>query len=47
MRTVSSDGRRRRWQFELRQQRRPPDLGAWFVESIGSSDKDGTFDIDG
>ena len=47
MRTVSSDGRRRRWQFELRQQRRPPNLGAWFVESIGSSDKDGTFDIDG
>ena len=47
MRTVSSDGRRRRWQFELRKQRRPPDLGAWFVESIGSSNKDGVFDVDG
>ena len=47
MRTVSSDGRRRRGQFELRKQRRPPDLGAWFVESIGSSNKDGMFDVDG
>jgi len=44
MRTVSSDGRVRRWQWELRKHRRPPLLGAWFVESIGSSDRNGNFD---
>jgi hypothetical protein len=47
MRTVASDGRVRRWQWELRRQRRPPDMGAWLVESIGSSDREGNFDIDG
>ena len=47
MRTVSSDGRMRRWQWELRKKRRPPDLGAWFVESIGSSDRLGNFDVAG
>lgn len=45
MRTVSSDGRMRRWQWELRRHRRPPNLGAWYVESIGSSDVKGNFEI--
>jgi hypothetical protein len=47
MKTISSDGRMRRWQWELRKHRRPPDLGAWYVESIGSSDRKGNFDIEG
>ena len=47
MRTVSSDGRVRRWQWELRKHRRPPNQGAWFVESIGSSDRLGNFDLEG
>ena len=47
MRTVSSDGRLRRWQWELRKHRRPPNMGAWYVESIGSSDRLGNFDIAG
>jgi hypothetical protein len=46
MRTVSSDGRMRRWQWELRRHRRPPNLGAWYVESIGSSDVKGNFEVD-
>jgi hypothetical protein len=46
MRIVSSDGRLRRWQWELRKQRRPPLAGAWFVESIGSSDRLGNFEVD-
>ena len=44
MRTLSSDGRVRRWQWEMRKRRRPPGLGTWFIESIGSSDKDGDFE---
>ena len=44
MQTRSSDGRMRRWQWELRKRRRPPGLDTWYVESIGSSDKDGKFD---
>ena len=47
MQTISSDGRMRRWQWELRKHRRPPMMGAWFVESIGSSDAKGNFDIEG
>ena len=47
MQTVSSDGRFRRWQWELRRHRRPPNLGAWYVESIGCSDRRGNFDIQG
>ena len=47
MQSVSSDGRLRRWQWELRKHRRPPNLGAWYVESIGSSDRKGNFDIEG
>lgn len=47
MQTVSSDGRMRRWQWELRKHRRPPNLGAWYVESIGSSDRVGNFDVEG
>ena len=47
MRTVSNDGRMRRWQWEVRKHRRPPNMGAWYVESIGSSDKNGNFDIKG
>lgn len=46
MKTVSSDGRVRRWQWELRKIRRPPNLGCWFVESIGSSDRKGNFEPD-
>ena len=47
MRTVSSDGRMRRWQWELRRHRRPPVLGAWYVESVGSSDRLGNFEVEG
>lgn len=47
MRTISCDGRMRRWQWELRKHRRPPNLGSWFVESIGSSDRRGNFDVEG
>lgn len=47
MRTTSSDGRMRRWQWELRKHRRPPNLGAWYVESVGSSDRLGNFDVEG
>ena len=47
MQTVSSDGRLRRWQWELRRHRRPPNLNAWYVESIGSSDREGNFDVEG
>ncbi|CAM9620503.1 unnamed protein product [Heterosigma akashiwo] len=34
MKTISSDGRMRRWQWELRMNRRPPLKGAWYVENI-------------
>jgi len=44
MKTICSDGRMRRWQWELRQNRRPPNLNVWYVESIGSSDRKGNFE---
>lgn len=44
MKTIASDGRLRRWQWELRKNKRPPQLGVWFVESIGSSDRKGQFE---
>ena len=44
MKTISSDGRMRRWQWELRKNRRPPNQGLWLVESIGSSDSKGQFE---
>lgn len=47
MRSVSLDGRLRRWQWELRRHRRPPNLDCWYVESVGSSDRKGNFDIVG
>jgi hypothetical protein len=46
MKTYSSDGRMRRWQWELRRNRRPPNLDCWFVESIGSSDRKGDFEVE-
>lgn len=46
MKSISSDGRVRRWQWELRRNRRPPNLGAWYVESIGSSDRKGNFEAE-
>lgn len=46
MRTISSDGRMRRWQWEMRKRRQPPNRDCWFVESIGSSDREGNFEID-
>lgn len=46
MKTISSDGRLRRWQWELRKHRRPPLLGCWYVESIGSSGRKGDFEAD-
>eukprot|EP00980_Cylindrotheca_fusiformis_P013661 scaffold3515_cov126-Cylindrotheca_fusiformis.AAC.10 len=46
MKTYSSDDRMRRWQWELRKNRRPPNLGCWFVESIGSSDRKGEFEVE-
>jgi len=44
MKTISSDGRLRRWQWEIRKNKRPPCLGCWKVESIGSSDRNGDFE---
>lgn len=44
MKTISSDGRLRRWQWELRKNKRPPCLGCWRVESIASSDRNGDFE---
>lgn len=46
MKTYSSDGRMRRWQWELRRNKRPPNLDCWFVESIGSSDRKGKFEVE-
>jgi hypothetical protein len=46
MKTISSDGRMRRWQWELRKNRRPPGQGLWLVETIGSSDRKGNFEAD-
>jgi len=46
MQTISSDGRLRRWQWELRKKRQPPGRGNWFVESVGSSDRKGQFEPD-
>lgn len=46
VKTVSSDGRMRRWQWEMRKRRRPPNMGNWYVENIGSSDRKGDFDSD-
>jgi hypothetical protein len=46
MKTYSSDGRMRRWQWELRKNRRPPNLNCWYVESIGSSDREGKFEVE-
>ena len=47
MRVVSRDGRMRRWIWELRKHRRPPKMGQWYVESVGSSDRNGSFEPDG
>ena len=47
MKTVSSDQRLRRWQWELRKHRRPPNLNSWYVESVGCSDRLGNFQIEG
>lgn len=44
MKTISRDGRSRRWQWELRKQRRPPFY--WYVESVGSSDRNGQFEAE-
>lgn len=44
MKTISSDGRMRRWQWEIRKNKRPPNLNCWFVESIASSDRKGEFE---
>jgi hypothetical protein len=46
MRTVSTDGRLRRWQWELRKRRQPPNLNCWYVESIASSDRQGQFEAE-
>ena len=44
MKSHSSDGRLRRWQWELRRHRQ---TRCWHVESIGSSDRLGNFDVEG
>lgn len=44
MKTKTYDGRVRRWQWELHRNRRPPCLGCWMVDSIGSSDRKGNFE---
>ena len=46
MKTISSDGRMRRWQWEIRKNRRPPNLDCWYVESVGASDRKGEFEPD-
>jgi len=46
MKTVSSDDRVRRWQWVLHKNRRPPCLGCWYVESIGSSGRKGNFEAE-
>lgn len=46
VKTISADGRMRRFQFMLRRNRRPPDLNCWFVESVGASDRTGNFNVD-
>ena len=46
MKTICSDGRLRRWQWELRKNKRPPDMDCWFVESIGSSNRKGQFEAE-
>ena len=43
MKSISSDGRMRRWQWEMRKNRRPPDLDCWRIENIASSDRNGDF----
>ena len=44
MKTICSDGRLRRWQWEVRKNKRPPCLECWKVEQIGSSDRNGDFE---
>ena len=44
MKTKCIDGRIRRWQWELRKIRRPPNMNCWYVEQIGSSDRNGQFE---
>lgn len=44
IKTISCDGRMRQWQWEMRKNKRPPCLGCWRVESIGSSDRNGDFE---
>jgi len=46
VKTISSDGRMRRWQFMLKKNRRPPNLNCWILESIGASDRNGNFQGD-
>uniref|UniRef100_A0A7S1XVC7 Uncharacterized protein n=1 Tax=Phaeomonas parva TaxID=124430 RepID=A0A7S1XVC7_9STRA len=46
MKTISSDGRLRRWQWVLMKHKRPPNMGAWYVDSIGSSDRKGNFEAE-
>ena len=43
MKSISSDGRMRRWQWELRKNKRPPNLDCWRIENIASSDRNGDF----
>ena len=44
MKSYSSDGRMRRWQFELRKNKRPPCLNCWRIDNIASSDRNGDFE---
>jgi hypothetical protein len=44
VKTICSDGRVRRWQWELRENCRPPCLGCWMVETMASSDRKGNFE---
>lgn len=46
MKIICSDGRIRRFQWELRKNKQPPDLGCWLVDSIGSSDRKGNFEAE-
>ena len=49
MASVSTDGRKRRWQWEMRRRRGyvAPGDNPWYVESIGSSDRKGEFHPEG
>ena len=43
--TVARDDRTTQVDLGAAQESRPPRMGEWYIESIGSRDADGTFDV--